>query len=306
MVSTLLWLSLAALSLMIVGCTATMLATAFLLSTGHHEPRSNHRRRTRSISLRVPLLGSSDSNANDANSRNEEIERLKESASILRAQAMAAQVELASKRTSSVVRKGDASPVKAVEYDNVADSCWEITYRFASEPESKSNQDPQQTQQRQPRTFYTGKIRLQFRSDGYTSILEDSSDHTDKTQNSKKLVTFQKVWGWDVESSAEDSLDYLLFSADVVLPPPIDENSNNKISTSERFYFQARVDTTKTNRISLEEGSVTVKRNIESGTGGWWGLFRGADGILAEFRSVGEFRSRAIPSIESQKNGSEL
>ena len=113
------------------------------------------------------------------------------------------------------------------------------------------------------------------------------------------MVTFQKVWGWDVESSTEDSLDYLLFSADVVLPPPVDNNSNNNAPTSERFYFQARVDRTKSNQLSLQEGSVTVKRNIESGTGGWWGLFRGADGILAEFRSVGEFRCRAIPFIDS-------
>ena len=37
-----------------------------------------------------------------------------------------------------------------------------------------------------------------------------------------------------------------------------------------------------------------VKRNIESATGGWLGLFWGADGILAEFWSVGEFWCRAV------------
>ena len=137
---------------------------------------------------------------------------------------------------------------------------------------------------------------MQFRSDGYTSILNDSSSNIDDVQNSKKMATFEKVWGWDIESSTEDSLDYLLFSADVVLPPPI-ADSNNDAPTRDRFYFQARVDRTQSNKVSLQKGSITVKRNFESRTGGWWGLFRGADGILAEFRSVGEFRCRAIPLI---------
>lgn len=62
----------------------------------------------------------------------------------------------------------------------------------------------------------------------------------------------------------------------------------------ERFYFQARVDKNAKDNIVLQDGSVTVKRNVESGTGGWWGLFRGADGILAEFREVGLFRCKAV------------
>lgn len=105
-------------------------------------------------------------------------------------------------------------------------------------------------------------------------------------------MIFQKVWGWDVETSNEDSFDYLLFSADIALPP---RQESTVINMPERFYFQARVDRTKSNKIILQEGSVTVKRNIESGTGGWWGLFRGADGILAQFREVGQFRCKAVP-----------
>ena len=67
------------------------------------------------------------------------------------------------------------------------------------------------------------------------------------------------------------------------MPPPI--------STSEKFYFQARVDKEGKNEdiVTLRDGSVTVKRNIEAPAGGWWGIFRGADGILAQFRQVGEF-----------------
>jgi hypothetical protein len=117
----------AALSLMIMGCTTTMLATGFPLSTGYHEPYSYQRLRTRIVSLKVPVWGYTDSNANDSNSSNDEIERLKESASILRAQAMAAQEALASKRPSSALGKKAARGVEAVQYDNVADSCWEVT-----------------------------------------------------------------------------------------------------------------------------------------------------------------------------------
>lgn len=122
-----LWRAMATLSLMIMGLTTAMLATAFPLSTGYHIPCNYQRLRSRNISFKVLLWGSSDSSANDYNSGNDEIERLRESASILRAQVMAAQEALASKRPSSVVGNKAAGGVEAVQYDNVADSCWEIT-----------------------------------------------------------------------------------------------------------------------------------------------------------------------------------
>lgn len=57
---------------------------------------------------------------------NDEVQRLRQSAQALRAEAVKAQQELASKRsvTSAVDR---ASLLEVVEYDSVADSCWEIT-----------------------------------------------------------------------------------------------------------------------------------------------------------------------------------
>ena len=107
-----------------------------------------------------------------------------------------------------------------------------------------------------------------------------------------------------METSNEDELDYLLFSADIVLPPTTksttsESNGSAIMNMPERFYFQARVDkkpsSNSNNVISLQDGSVTVKRNIESSTGGlWWGLFRGADQILAQFREVGQFRCKAV------------
>merc|ERR1712127_1170578 len=107
-----------------------------------------------------------------------------------------------------------------------------------------------------PRKFYGGKLRLQFRDDGYTDILPPSGADGGTPTTS---ATFEKTWGWDREISAEDELEYLLFSADVTLPPPI--------STSERFYFQARVDREDDDEdsgvLSLRDGSVTVKRNVK-------------------------------------------
>ena len=75
----------------------------------------------------------------------------------------------------------------------------------------------------------------------------------------------------------------------------------------ERYYFQIRVDkeansssarknhNNNNDKIVLQDGSVTVKRNVE--TGGWWGLFQ-ADGILAQFREVGLFRCRPVAKKE--------
>ena len=70
----------------------------------------------------------------------------------------------------------------------------------------------------------------------------------------------------------------------------------------ERFYFQANVNkqggrqNNNSSSIALLDGSVTVKRNISGpgGDKGWWGVFRGADSILAQFRQVGEFKCRPI------------
>lgn len=160
-------------------------------------------------------------------------------------------------------------------------------YRFANEPEYKNDED---VKNKPPRKYYSGKVQLQFKNDGYTDIL--SSAIEDNINNNNAAV-YQKVWGWDIETSGEDSLDYLLFSADITLPPPI--------STSERFYFQARVDKDdmKKDVLSLEDGSVTVKRNYsEAPTGGWWGIFRGADSILAQFREVGGFKCRPVAKPE--------
>ena len=162
-------------------------------------------------------------------------------------------------------------------------------YRFANEPVVDKDDDVKETI---PRKSYGGKLCIQFRSDGYTDILDANSSDIATKSSSDNTAIFQKVWGWDIEISNDDNLDYLLFSADVKLPPPI--------SVEERFYFQARVDREGTNNnngiISLNDGSVTVKRYVQAPGGGGlgWGIFRGAASILAQFRQTGEFRCKPI------------
>ena len=158
-------------------------------------------------------------------------------------------------------------------------------YRFANEPASDT--DAVDGEDRPPRQSYGGKLAVKFRADGYTDALAPPS----VTEANSSRPRFEKIWGWDRETSAEDALDYLLFSADVSLPAPV--------AASERLYFQARVEggggPSGGGGLALEDGSITVKRNVESPAGGWWGIFRGAEGILAQFREVGTFRCRPIP-----------
>ena len=221
------------------------------------------------------------SSSNDDNSTTSEAERLRQKAIRLRAEADEAEKQISPTRSS---RQVDTAAVKevAVEYFDLKDSCWELSYRFANEPESKDDND---SNNKVLRKFYSGKVQLQFRSDGYTTNLSTPSNNEGV---SDQQAIINKVWGWDLEVSDQDSLSYILFSADITLPPPI--------STSERFYFQARVDggEKEGEALSLMDGSVTVKRDISAPSGGWWGIFRGADGILAQFRQLGEFRCRPI------------
>ena len=212
----------------------------------------------------------------------EEADRLRQKALQLRAEADAAEQQISPSRSS---RSAAATLIEEtnVEYYDINDSCWELSYRFANEPESKDGDNNDNVQKR---IFYSGKVKLQFLSDGYTNNLSNNDNSSEQ-----QPVTIKKVWGWDIEVSDQDSNSYILFSADITLPPPIDR--------TERFYFQARVDDggqeeKNGKALSLQEGSVTVKRDISAPSGGWWGIFRGADGILAQFRQLGEFRCRPI------------
>ncbi|KAL7453309.1 hypothetical protein ACHAWC_004978 [Mediolabrus comicus] len=160
-----------------------------------------------------------------------------------------------------------------------------LTYRFANEPIVEEDEQKQVDEElRRQRKVYSGKVKLKFNSDGYTTNLSSSSQKQQQTGD----ITFQKVWGWDIETSDQDSYNYILFSADIITG-----------TESERFYFQARVDDDRqTGALQLNDGSVTVKRDIKlPGAGGFWGVFGGADKILAQFRQVGEFKCKPIAGL---------
>jgi hypothetical protein len=156
-----------------------------------------------------------------------------------------------------------------VQYKSMEDSKWILSYRFSDRPEPKDDSTSVK------RDFYSGKLSLLFRADGYTDILSHESAST-------APISVVKAWGWDVEKSSEEDKDYLLFSADVRLPKDKDLTA--------RFYFQARQEVDRNGFISFREGTVTIKQDLAEAkkTPGLWGMFS-PRGILAEFRYVGDF-----------------
>jgi hypothetical protein len=184
-----------------------------------------------------------------------------------------------------------------VEYTDIADSVWTLSYRFAGDPESPTTSpevvDPK-------RRFFGGKLTVKFRKDGYTDLL--SQESVGLSSAACKPI---KAWGWDIELSKDNNLysyeeddEYILFSIDVELPPLEKEQS---LSSQQRFYFQARkVTDSTTGVVSFVDGTVTVKRDIVEKTA-IWGFFSPA-GILAQFRYVGGFILKPGRSLEKDDN----
>lgn len=196
-------------------------------------------------------------------------ERLRDSAAKLRQEVE----DLETKLENSGQRSSDQTSQPApVVYTSLKDSCWKMTYRFASEPPPEDD-DNDTT----PRLYYSGTVSLRFKADGYTDLISHEP-------TGSKSVTIEKFWGWDEETSAEDDLRYLLCSADIQLPK--DDPSNPGLST--RFYFQSQInEDASTNSLSLSDGTITVKKDVKP-PGEFWGVFNGG-GILAQFRYVGNF-----------------
>jgi hypothetical protein len=173
---------------------------------------------------------------------------------------------------------GTSSPV--VEYTDIADSIWTLSYRFTENPDSDSS-EPASTGRR-----FSGKMKVKLRSDGYTDLLLQES--VGSTESSCRIV---KAWGWDIELSKEnknsDDEEYVLFSIDVELPPSKD-GAVVQNSFQQRFYFQARLKKdSRTAALSITDGTVTVKRDMLQKTNQW--AFLSPAGILAQFRYVGGF-----------------
>lgn len=225
---------------------------------------------------------------------------LLEKARVLREEAASMENDLRSSGSASSSSSDTSIPVPVVVVNTqLEDSIWTLSYRFSSQPITKDNNNKNknkniQEQQQQENRFYSGKINLRLKEDGYSEqiIINDDNNNNDG-------IEIIKIWGWDRETSSEDDLDYLLFSMDVKLPesdPTTTTKSNSKKNQIERYYFQARIDTeqesinnkNENNILVLKDGTITVKKDVTEKTNGRWGLFNVA-GILTEFRYCGDF-----------------
>jgi hypothetical protein len=228
------------------------------------------------------------------------INSLKARAAKLREEAELLELEAKQRRIAGTGTKRPEAATLAPEPAQctaIANSVWQLSYRFSDRPEPRPDEDNLQTGLQQARKFYSGKLTLKFRSDGYTDIISQES-----LGSSSDAAIVTKVWGWDLDKSNEDNKkdsaaanaekEFLLFSADFQIPWIDEEDRATKI-ISQRFYFQARqMKEKQTNIISLSEGTVTVKQDIVKKSMRW-GLFSPA-GILAQFRYVGDFVAKPL------------
>ena len=255
-----------------------------------------------------------------SSSPDETTQDLLEKARKLREQAKSLEDKLDRKSTSpsssSSVSPGSSQATRINPPSEVEDSIWTISYRFSSQPEaeddnrndeSSSFTPVQQQQTRQlRRTFYSGKVTLKFKNDGYTEVIAAENEN----YSSKDVLQIVKAWGWDKEISNEDNKEYLLWSMDVRFPTTDPDLPDQQ----ERLYFQARVDDENQGRtsqspsssssiLSLKDGTVTVKKDVAEKTSGWWGVFR-VGGILTRFRYTGDFVARPSSSSSSSSSSS--
>lgn len=226
-------------------------------------------------------------------SGNDENTDLLEKARILREEASLMEDNLraaTSSATASLSAIADA-PVAIVINKQLEDSIWTLSYRFSSQPAPKESNKDNNNETPTPMTFYSGKLNILLKADGYSEriIAKENTEANTNTSKENTDIEIVKIWGWDRETSNEDDLDYLLFSMDVQFPASDPDLSNKK----ERYYFQARVEQdTNDKSIALKEGTITVKKDVTEKTGGMWGLFNVA-GILTEFRYCGDFVGKA-------------
>ena len=223
-----------------------------------------------------------------SSSNDSEQDALLNKASQLRKEAQELEMKLSQEKGNKPAGDVAQSQAIPVTYTSLEDSSWTLSYRFASDPPPKDDDDNNKdkdstsTDVDKKLLYYSGKVSIQLRQDGYTDILNNVDASTTPSSSS---LTFSKFWGWDSEVSQEDGETYLSVSSDVVLPSK-DVNYNDGVSV--RFYFNAKVETDSKGVLSLRDGTVTVKRDVESPGGGFWGVFNGG-GILAQFRYCGEF-----------------
>jgi hypothetical protein len=161
-------------------------------------------------------------------------------------------------------------------YSQLSGSYWDLSYRFSPEPIQDQDENVR---------FFSGKVRIHLRPDGYTDFL----DHGEGD------VQIKKFWGWDEEVSEEDKKTYLMFASDVRLPSI---SSDSEYSIASKFYFNALVQKdSKSGVIQLSDGIITVKRDILSNPPRILGMLKAAS-ILAEFRQCGTFICKPSPPFD--------
>eukprot|EP00534_Pseudo-nitzschia_fraudulenta_P016831 CAMPEP_0201250870 /NCGR_PEP_ID=MMETSP0852-20130820/65126_1 /ASSEMBLY_ACC=CAM_ASM_000632 /TAXON_ID=183588 /ORGANISM="Pseudo-nitzschia fraudulenta, Strain WWA7" /LENGTH=281 /DNA_ID=CAMNT_0047550349 /DNA_START=216 /DNA_END=1061 /DNA_ORIENTATION=- len=274
----------AALLLSMIGTIATkssafVAVTSPIDNTNHHRSGNSHRVGRSAIVASNHKLSTSKifSGNGDEDDLLERARKLREEASLMEDNLRAMGVAPPTPSTN-------VSPLSAVN-KQLEESSWTLSYRFSSQPSPKDDSKENES----PKTFYSGKIDLLLKDDGYSEQIIAKAGKDNPNENDIKII---KVWGWDRETSNEDDLDYLLFSMDVQFPKSDPDLSNQK----ERYYFQARVEQENpATGIALKEGTITVKKDVTEKTGGMWGFFNVA-GILTEFRYCGDFVAKASRS----------
>lgn len=153
----------------------------------------------------------------------------------------------------------------------LADSVWQLTYRFNVLGEKDRNDD---NNRETTRESYGGTVTVKFLADGYTELISQRG-------SGSPSALISKAWGWDLEVSPEDQKEYLLFSMDFRLPDG---------KRDQRCYFQALHHQSPT--VELSEGTVTLKQDVVQ-KASQWALFSPA-GILAQFKFAGNFVAKPV------------
>jgi hypothetical protein len=208
-------------------------------------------------------------------------EDLLEKARLLREEAKAMEEDLRTSRPMSKTFATSKPTTTPTIYTKLEDSVWTISYRFSSQPAPENDEKDDNTAKNKFRIFYSGKMDVRLKADGYSERMQQAPSNADPNSNDIDVV---KIWGWDRETSNEDGKDYVLFSMDVQMRGSDPDLPSQK----ERYYFQARVDDNGTGGIELKDGTITVKKDVAEQTKGRWGLFNVA-GILSQFRYCGDF-----------------
>ena len=214
-----------------------------ILRNGRNNGVSSRQNVKKNAISTVVFSSSSDIDNND-NSKDEEVNQYLDKATKLRKEAEELEAVMRNRDSSSTTLEkpnSESDLRKVVSYKSLNDSTWMISYRFASDPvlrDNDSNASDENAESYVKPTFYSGKVSIRLKDDGYTELLNSPNDDKD-SPSSSSTISYEKFWGWDEETSREDGKQYLSFSADLKLPST---DPNYQSGNSNRFYFNSQVE----------------------------------------------------------------